>query len=232
MKFIFVATIISLLCLNLTACGIMGGVFPDKARDYQLSSELPPLKIPDEIANKGLEKQPADKPLVTATDTVAVIGEMVKANPSDTTNTAAVTEAVEQEKTQPLQVELVKLSNGENHLQINRPVAMSWRMVGEALTRKTIEITARDQAKAEFTVQYDPKATDFKDDSFWDEIAFVFADNLSQEKPYHIKLLALAQDKITEVVILDEQDKPVAENGGLSLLKFLATTLKASSAKE
>lgn len=217
--------VIPLLLLNLTACSVIGGYFPDKAKDYQLSSELPPLNIPTDIANKGLVKAKASKP-VEDTETVAVIGEVVKAPPVATTETttAPIVET-EPEKPEPTRVELVKFADGETRLQMNKPVAMSWRMIGKALSRKAIEITARDQANAEFTVQYDPNETDFKDDTFWDEITFVFSEDHNQEQPYHLKLLA--RDKTTEVAVLDAQGKPLATGGGLSLLKLLLTTLKA-----
>lgn len=215
--------------LNLTACGMIGEYFPDKEKDYQLSSELPPLKIPADISQKGLVK---NHPVTESedTETVAVIGEMEKAAPPSSGSTGAATVVTKEEKVEPTRVELVKFPNGETRLQINKSVTMSWRMIGKALSRKLIEITARDQANAEFTVQYDPNETEFKDDNFLDELTFVFGEDHGQEKPYRLKLLA--RDKTTEVVVLDEQDKPSAANGGLSLLKLLSTTLQADLADD
>lgn len=223
--------ILAVLLLNLNACSTIGGYFPDKEKDYQFSSELPPLKIPADIANKGLTKTPANKQLAEDNETVAVMGEVVKAAPvtATGTSTAPVVETA-QEKPEPTRVELVKFADGETRLQINKSVPMSWRMVSKALTRKTIEITARDQANAEFTVQYDPNESDFKDESIWDEITFVFGKDHSQEQPYRLKLLA--RGKTTEVVVLNAQDKPLSEGGGLSLLKLLSTTLKADLVDE
>jgi len=221
---------IFVLLLNLSACNMIRGYFPDKEKDYQLSRELPPLKIPTDIASKELEKKPLSKPSED-TETVAVIGEIVKAAPVSSGETAAKPIVVtEQKTTEATYVQLVKFSNGETRLQTNKPVAMFWRMVSKALTRKLIEITARDQANVEFTVQYDPNETDFKDETIWDEFDFLFAKDHSLEKPYHIKLLA--KDKITELVVLDEQDKPLSEGGGLSLLKLLLTTLEVDLADE
>jgi outer membrane protein assembly factor BamC len=208
----------------------MGEYFPDKEKDYQFSSELPPLKVPADISSRGLEKRQPTQRSEEDSETLAVMGEVVKAAPVLAGTVAAPVVVTEQQKPEPVHVELVKFSNGETRLQINKSVAMSWRMVAKALSRKAIEITARDQANSEFRVQYDPNESDFKDDNFWDEITFVFGKDHSQEKPYHLKLLA--RDKTTEVVVLDEQEQPLAEGGGLSLLKLLATTLQADLADE
>ena len=70
--------------------------------------------------------------------------------------------------------------------------------------------------------------TDFKDESFWDEISFVFSEDHNQEKSYVIKVLA--HDNLSEIVVLDEQKKLLSEGAGLSLLKLLATTLQANLA--
>lgn len=220
--------IITLLLLNLTACSMFAGFFPDKEKDYQLSTELPPLKIPTDIANKALTKKLPRKQSED-NEAVAVMGEVVKAAPAKAGTTASAI-STEPQKIEPLRVELVKFADGETRLQINKSVAMSWRMIGKALTSKGIEITARDQANAEFAVQYDPNESDYKDNTFLDELGFVFDEDHNQEKPYHIKLLP--RDKNAEVVILDEQGKPLSDGSGLSLLKLLATTLQAELAGE
>lgn len=213
----------ALLLLSLTACSFIGGYFPDKTKDYQFSSELPPLKIPTDISSKGLTKKTPTKQSEDS-EIVAVMGDVVRADPVKSGASTPVVSA-EPQKSEPLRVELVKFANGENRLQINKSVPMSWRMIGKALTGNGIEITARDKPNGEFSVQYDPNETDFKDDTFLDELSFVFDEDHSKEKPYRIKLLA--REKMTEAVILDEQGKPLSDGSGLSLLKLLATTLKA-----
>jgi outer membrane protein assembly factor BamC len=230
MKPIANLALITVASLNLCACSFLGGYFPNKEKDYQFSTELPPLTIPAEILNKSLEKKPAVKQLPEDTETVAVIGEVVKAAPvpaGTVTPPAVVTEPQKAEKTH---VELIKFVDGDTRLQINKPVAITWRLVGKALTRKGLEITARDQANAEFTVQYDPNASSYKDESLLDEFNFVFSPDQNQEKPHHIKLLA--HDKLTELVVLNEKGIPLADGSGLSLLKLLLTTMESDSAEE
>ncbi len=227
MKSILVHFFRGCLLVNLTACSTIVGFFPDKEKDYQLSTELPPLKIPAEIGKTGLTKPQSTVQAAEDSEVVGVIGEVVKQPPVSADHPAPpVVTADEQEKTDDTRVELVKFANAETRLQINKSVAMSWRLVSKALSRKGLEITARDQANGEFAVQYDPNETAFKDESFLDELAFVFSEDHSQNKPYRIKLLA--REKATEVVILDAQGKPLNDDGALSLLKLLASTLQAN----
>jgi outer membrane protein assembly factor BamC len=234
MKFFTQASILSVLLFNLSACGVLKSYFPDKEKDYQFSSELPPLKIPDEILKKGLNTAQPSKPLAEDREAVAVIGDVVieAASKKDQPVAEKMPESdeVAEQKVAPAHLELVKFANGETRLQINKSVAMSWRMVGKALTAKGIEIVARDQANGEFMVQYDPNESDFKDESFFDELDFVFGEDRSLEKPYNIKLLA--RDKMTEVVILTGQDKPLSDGSDVSLLKLLLTTIQTDLSEE
>jgi outer membrane protein assembly factor BamC len=220
----------TVVSLNLCGCSFIGGYFPNKEKDYQFSTELPPLQIPADILNKSLEKKPAAKQLTEETETVAVIGEVVKAAPVPAGSETAPIIATESQKSEPTHVELVKFADGDTRLQINKSVAVSWRLVGKALTRKGLEITARDQANAEFTVQYDPNASNYKDESFWDEFDFVFSPDQNQEKPYRIKLLA--HEKFSELVVLNEQGTPLADGNGLSLLKLLLTSMESNSSEK
>jgi outer membrane protein assembly factor BamC len=217
--------VVTVLLLNLTACSYVRGYFPDKERDYQLTAEIPPLKVPTDIANSKLEKTVSSQPLAEKTEAVGVIGEVVKAVPATKTTPVTDTPTVEDTPREPVYADLVKFDSGEMRLRINKTLATSWRAVSKALTHKAIEITARDQANAEFVVQYDPNASDFKDESIWDELSFVFADDLSKEKPYHLKLVAADQN--TELVVLDENNKPATEEAALSLLKLLSATMNA-----
>lgn len=225
----FVALTVSLAVL--ASCSTVKDYFPDKEKDYQFSTQIPPLKVPDDILKSSLEKPAARPQLADDTEKVAVMTEMVKTSASKTNTDAAPPVVVEDNKqTEPTQVELVKFNNGAVRLRFNKPLATSVRLVSKALTRNTLEITRRDQANGEFTVQYDPNETDFQDNGFLDELAFVFEKDHSQEKPYHLKLVE--QNRVTEMAVLDEQGQVLADGNGLSLLKLLVKTLKTELAKE
>ncbi len=230
MNTIYFPSLVILSFSLLTGCGFLQDYFPDKEKDYQLDAEIPALNVPATVAKSGLEK-PAPRPqLADDTEKVAVIPEIIKTYSSkpNTPATAVVEETLPNEE--PTQVELIKFNNGAIRLRFNKPLATSVRMVSKALTRNGLEITRRDQANGEFTVQYDPNATPFQDDDFLDDLNFLFAPDHSQEKPYHLKLVEA--QRVTEMAVLDSQNQPLTDGGGLSLLKRILTTLKADLATE
>lgn len=215
----------------LSACSTVKDYFPDKEKDYQFSSQIPPLKVPDDVVKSSLEKPAARPQLADDTEKVAVITEMVKTSaPKNNANNTAPVVIEENKTSEPTQVELVKFSNGAVRLRFNKPLATSVRLVSKALTRNLLEITRRDQANGEFTVQYDPNETDFQDNDLTDQLAFVFEKDHSQEKPYHLKLVE--QNRVTEMAVLDAQGTVLADGDGLSLLKLLVKTLKTELAKD
>jgi outer membrane protein assembly factor BamC len=232
---------LALVCLSvavLSACSTVSeylpdvkGYFPDKEKDYQFSNEIAPLKIPADIAKAGVDKPVARPQLADDTEKVALMPDVVKA-PAPKGGDEKPNEIVieESKKPEPTQVDLVKFSNGAVRLRFNKPLPTSVRLVSKALTHKNLEITRRDQANGEFTVQYDPNETDFRDEDFVTEFDFLFGKDHSQEKPYLLKLVE--RNRITELAVLDEQGKPLADGNGLSLLKLLLTTLKADLATE
>ncbi len=222
---------LSAALLLLSACSTVKDYFPDKEKDYQFSSQIPPLKVPDTILKSSLEKPAARPQLADDTEKVAVITEMVTTSAAKNTASNAAPVVIEDSKaSEPTQVELVKFNNGAVRLRFNKPLATSVRLVSKALTRNTLEITRRDQANGEFTVQYDPNETDLQDNDFTDQLSFIFEQDHSQEKPYHLKLVE--QNRITEMAVLDEQGTVLADGNGLSLLKLLVKTLKTELAKE
>jgi len=221
----------TLLLLGLTACSTVKDYFPDKEKDYQFGKEIAPLSVPPDLSGAGLEKRVARPQLADDTEKVAVMSEVVEAPAKNAVSPATPVVAEEEVNTaEPTVVDLIKFSNGAVRLHFNKPLATSVRLVAKALSRKTIEITQRDHANGEFTVQYDPNATDFTDDSFWSDIDFVFEKDHSQEKPFQLKLIEHA--KMTEMAVLDSQGQPLADGDGLSLLKLLLTTLKADIATD
>ncbi|MGZ8186924.1 MAG: outer membrane protein assembly factor BamC, partial [Methylobacter sp.] len=67
-----------------------------------------------------------------------------------------------------------------------------------------------------------------KDGSLWDEAVFIFSGFQGNEKEYEIKLIE--DNQHTNVIILDEDRKPVSEGPGLKLLALLLDTIKADQA--
>ena len=191
------------LLVTVSACSKLKGYFPDKERDYQLMTEIPPLVVPEDLGRPSIERAPVLTPKSGSAATV-------------------VAEA------RTVHVERVVYDGGATRLRIDQPFSKSWRLVGKALSRQSIEITGRDKPAGLYIVMYDPNAQKVKDESLWDEVLFVFGQIGGKEREYRIKLLE-SQGQ-TEVIVMDENDKPLSKGPGLSLLELLHQSIEENLA--
>ncbi|PPK75388.1 outer membrane protein assembly factor BamC [Methylobacter tundripaludum] len=206
--------IIVAVLVNVSACSTIKNLFPDKEKDYQFTTEIPPLIMPPDLAGDSIASVPAAAPAAEATDVAPAVP------PTETAPT------VDRKLTQ---VELVDAGEGTKRLRIGAPSTTAWRMVGKALSRKSIEVTNRNQDEGRFDVQYDPNKKEVEDGSVWDEVIFFFKGFEVTEQEYVLKLVE--NNRQTDVVILDKEQKPVADETSLSLLTLLHDTIKADLAK-
>lgn len=151
--------IIVAVLVNVSACSTIKNLFPDKEKDYQFTTEIPPLIMPPDLAGDSIANVPAAAPVAEATDVASTVP------PTETAPT------VDRKLTQ---VELVDAGEGTKRLRIGAPSTIAWRMVGKALSRKSIEVTNRNQDEGRFDVQYDPNKKEVEDGSVWDEVQFFF----------------------------------------------------------
>lgn len=210
-SFVVVAAVLG----NVTACGYIKSYFPDKEKDYQFTTEIPPLKLPPDLDKNAALSAPAADSAEVSTPI------------PEKTQAAPVASPAEEEAEIPrvVPVELVKFESGETRLRIGAPVSRAWRMVGEALSRKSLEVTERNQEDALYRVQYDPDEQPVEDGSLWDEVIFMFKGVQANEKEYILKLIA--NNRQSEVAVLDKDRQPVTEGPGLKLLDLLEETLVA-----
>jgi outer membrane protein assembly factor BamC len=234
--------------LNLSACSYVKSLFPDKEKDYQYTTEIPPLILPDDLKKSHIpslttSSAPSTPPLSADADAAvppsavnAPVEETASATPA--TNEPAVTTPMdaaspESEPVIPdtaITVERIKFNEGENRLRINVPSARAWRIVSKALSRKAIEVTERNQEKRQFTVLYDPDEHIAKDDSYWDDIKFMFSGIRSNEKTYLLKLEENNQQ--TDIVVVDKDQQLLSDAASFKLLTLVEETIKADLAKK
>jgi len=196
----------------LSACSYIKSYFPDKEKDYQFTTEIPALILPPDLDTKAA---PAAAPASTS-ESVAKTVEEVK-------------EAVESViNPKIIKAELVKFDNGEARLRIGASMARAWREVGKALSRRSLEVTYRNQEEGLFRVQYDPDEQTVEESSIWDEVVFMFSGVGGNEKEYTLKLAENKQQ--TEVAVLDQDLQPLSEGAGLRLLTLLQETINADQA--
>ena len=233
--------VISITALSgLTACSSVKEAFPDKGKDYQFSTEIAPLTIPDDLA-KGMPA-PSSKPASAQTEEKTE--EQTESKPRETTvagetvtqseETRAIDEAPEgslpseQALIDPktVTVELLQSSNNITYLRMNTPFLYTWRAVSKGLSRRAIEVSERNQAEKTFVVQYDPDEKPVQDGSYEDEINFIFHGLSANDKEYQLKLVESSGH--TDIVILNEDQKPISDEASLKLLGVLQKSIKTN----
>ncbi len=246
--------LIGIATVVLTGCSYVQGLFPDKERDYQYTTEIPLINYPAELRKNPADGSPAaHNPAETSAPSANLEGngtgvttdkasqppanntspdnaEEAPAATPDTVSSTPVTPADEADGQDAISsVEIVKYDDGESRLRLGAGYSKSWRAVNKALSRKTIEVTERNHDKAQITIQYDPDEKKAKDDGFMDEIAFFFYGINMNEKEYVLKLEQHGQQ--TDVVVLNEEHLPLLnDDAALRLLKVMADTIKADLA--
>ncbi|MBS3954783.1 MAG: outer membrane protein assembly factor BamC [Methylomicrobium sp.] len=197
-----------------SGCSQIKSWFPDKEKDYQFKGEIPDLVVPDDLVHNTIRKSPSavvTQPVTTTTATAAVQAE--SAEPGDT-----------EEASETATVERVGGTDG-NRLRLSENMSRTWRVVGKALSRKSVEIVSRDRANGIYIVQFDPDELKVTDESFWDEMLFMFgASGGGTELEYRVKLIEY--EGFTEIFILDEKEKPLSEGKGLALLTLLQKAIE------
>jgi outer membrane protein assembly factor BamC len=215
--------VIAAVLVDVSACTTIKNLFPDKEKDYQFTTEIPPLILPPDLAGDAGAKLPTP-PAAPATTPSAPAAESVDEVPAYTPTETAP--AIDRSL---IQVELIDAESGAKRLRISAPSEIAWRMVGKALSRKSIEVTNRNQDERVFDVQYDQSKQDVKDGSVWDELVFMFKGFEANEQAFTVKLQESNQQ--TDVMILDKDQQPVSDDASLSLTMLLYDTLKADLAK-
>ncbi len=226
-----------------TSCSYVKSQFPDKEKDYQFSSEIPPITLPDDLRVNDVASElgaaTPKRPVTTdlqASDNNIEEAKQKQSELPDSDNeaakepSAAVTDTSQEaitEESKLIAVDLIK-EDDDSHLHIGASSTRTWRIVDKALSRKSVEVTKRDQDGGLFIVKYDPKERNQKDGSIWDEIVFMFTGFESEEQEYTLKLHSAGN--ATDVTVLDSSQQPVTDEYSLSLLNLLHETIKTDLA--
>lgn len=198
-----------LVVLGLSGCGHIKGYFPDKEKDYQLTTEIPELVVPADLTDNAIQNN------ATIEAKVAVIKNTASNNNSPESD----------QKKELIYVDLVEYSGGATRIRIEDSIERIWRTVGKALSRHSIEITNRNELERVYYVQYDPDFKEVEDGSLWDEAMFIFGSDPANEKEFKVRLAE--NGTLTEIIVLDSNDQPLSKGPGLKLLNLLYKTIKA-----
>lgn len=180
-----------------------------------------------EPENPAPDINPAETTMITgaeqaAPDTAAPDDSVATASPEEAVKTSSGSASVS------YQVDIISV-DGQNGLRIHTSFANAWRAVDKALSRKAIEVNARDQDNKQFIVRYDPDEHDVQDSSFWDEVDFFFYGLKGKEKAYILKLTESGQ--WSDLLVFDEESQPASDVGAVKLIKLLEETIKSDFAR-
>ena len=65
----FALLIASSTLINISGCSYVKSLFPDKEKDYQFTTEIPPLILPDDLKKSQIPGLTPSAPAITASDT-------------------------------------------------------------------------------------------------------------------------------------------------------------------
>lgn len=253
-----IKVIVGIICAGLMGCTYLESKFPDKERDYQYTSEIPMINLPPELrrnkptGDSDYSLTPASPENGDGASADASGGQADAAPPTsgdgssppsslgseensvaDTeTSGTEVTPADEYDARDTVtSVAVVKYDDGESRLRLGAGHARAWRVVNKALSRNTIEVTERNHDQSRIKVQYDPNEKKARDESFMDEISFIFHGIGVNDQEYILKLEE--HGNLTDVIVLNDEFLPMLnDNDAVRLLRLLADTIKADLAKK
>ena len=218
--------IIFIALLDLSGCSYVKSLFPDKEKDYQYTTEIPPLILPEDLKKSQIPGLTNATPILSTNLDLPTEesdnGALTPLTPTDLPKSDS--ESIDTEIT----VQRIKLNDGGSHLRINLPFIKAWRIVNKSLSRKSIEVTERNQETKLFTVKYDPEEEKTQQDSFWDELSFMLKEVHGNEKTCLIKLDE--NNGQTDIIMLDEDKKPALDATSSKLLTLIEETIKSDLA--
>lgn len=215
--------------LSLSGCSTLQSWFPDKEKDYQFTTELPPLVIPPDLAQKpSLPTRAVPEVAKNAKNVLSDNALLEQAKPK----LAEAVKAVQRPTLSDAETEMTKneIQLSLTHektptLNLNVPIARAWRIVGKALSRNNIETTKHDQENGQIHVQI-ASAKPQPEKSLWDNTVDVFNPFSQAEEKYVLQFTE--NNGKTAVTVLDEALQPISND---KLLASLFDSIKADLSK-
>ena len=234
--------VIFITASQLNGCSMIQDWLPDKEKDYQFTTELPPLMIPADLAQK-----PKVSPKIAAAEIAApkvekaiehVKTQLAAHAPEIAAVETAVNVEIEKTAVSRPSLNLAETPLGKNEIQIslthenaptlnlNVPTARAWRIVGKALSRSGIEVTKHDVQAGQITVQVaekTEKATP-EEDSFFGSASSVFTGFIGNEQRYILQFQEVSEK--TAVTVLDSELQLLKNAESEKLLSTLFDAIK------
>ncbi|MGZ8216636.1 outer membrane protein assembly factor BamC [Methylomagnum sp.] len=220
--------------VTLAGCDTISSWFPDKQKQYQYSTEIPPLEIPPDLssstidgAKRGAAGSDRDSGLSREASEVreSPVAEAPENSPAESERPKRSAKSPKRSEAAPT---LAQSSDDVPLIEIEVPFELAWVEVAKALGRMELEITDQNRSDGVYYVYYGGDRKPYEDRGFFGDIAEVFGAGQALSKEYRIKLEQ--KGTATSVYILDSDNKPQTSGPGFDLLKRLHETLQSASA--
>ncbi|WP_139556236.1 outer membrane protein assembly factor BamC [Methylotetracoccus oryzae] len=215
---LIVASVASSLVLS--GCSFLGSLFPDKQRQYQYTTEIPPLEVPPDLSMSTMTGAKINRGAgpAAARDTVA---------PAEGEDEATPRPAAAGGPAEPKTPTLAQNTEDVPLIELSSPFAQAWNDVGRALGRLKVEVSDQNRSEGVYYVYYGGPAKAYEDRGMWGDISDLFSGDSPKAKEFRLKLEEHKTKKgaSTDVFLFDDEGQPVTGGPSLELLKKLHAQL-------
>ena len=210
---------------ELSGCSTLQSWFPDKEKDYQFTTELPPLVIPPDLMQKPVvpSRVTSVEPMTPPKSVAKTIAPPVESAP---VKRPALSEAETELSRDEIQISVTH--ENVTTLNLNVPSVRAWRIVGKALSRSGIEVINRNQDNGQIQVQLVEEKSE-SEKSFLGDTFSVFDSFVSNEKSYVLQFHET--NAKTAVTVLNTESQPITDGSDDKLLLILFDAIKNDLSK-
>jgi outer membrane protein assembly factor BamC len=223
---------LALLCGMALAggCSTISGWFPDKHKQYQYSTEIPPLEIPPDLTTSTIDgvnsnrRAAWESPASADESSGTPDGSEREATPAPGAEmNPDAAQAMRAGKGHPAPV-LAESPSDVPLIEVQAPFDITWAEVNKAIGRLKLEIVDQNRSDGLYFVHFGGDHKPYEDRGFFGDVADMFGDDAGGTKEYRIKLEE--KNGVTSIFVLDTEGKPQRDGVGLDLLKRLNETLQ------
>lgn len=217
---------------GLAGCGFLSSLFPDKQKQYQYSTEIPPLEIPPELSAATIQGARLSRKAgreaglddVTSVDKPfdgAVVAGLPPLSPemARATRDAQNLEPETLERPVSGRYVLAESSDGTPLIEIGEPYPVAWNSVGRVLGRLKLKISDQNRSDGLYYVYPDEVAGSPDEPGVWSGLLGFITGKPVHGQEYRIRLEE--RGKMTYVMVVNDKNQPLTEGEGLELLKRL-----------
>jgi len=230
------------LSSGLAGCSFLASLFPDKQKQYQYSTEIPPLEIPSGLTASTIEGVRQSRQAVRETgggdvmspdqtfDSSSVVGGLPPLSPE---MARAASEPQQPEPEAEAEARslsgryvLAENADGTPLIEISEPYPVAWNSVGRALGRLRLKISDQNRSDGLYYVHPGERDESAPEHGLLSELFGYLTGKPVHGEEYRLRLED--RGETTYVTVVDAKNQPLTGDEGLELLKRLQEGLQKS----